>query len=447
MSHKVMTFGELAATDIVFVTVPNPNIPEVRSVHGLERYGFKIPNALMIKTCIESYYRKGSVVVNGTALSGDKVGQPCNYEIPKDTVVHVLQGEAEAEMRAKWQKGRATNLIYDLHHTFPIGSDPEVFVTDKDDTVLPAFDFLGSKEKPNKTGRGEDLYWDGFQAEFTTVARGCLAYHVDSIQRGLRGVLERAKAHSPGAKLSLRTVMPIPPALMDKASDEHTALGCMPSLNAYGLEGAKVAHGRMLPVRSAGGHIHFGLGKDLNPARVSRIVKALDAVLGVACVSLFEGFDHPERRQYYGLAGEYRLPPHGLEYRTLSNAWLSHPMITNLVFDLSRKAVMFGDNDFMYLWKATEEETIRVIQTCDVAGAREIMERNKDLIKQMFRAVYGQNEEAAYQVFFKGMASVIKDPTNLEANWQMTKWVDHNNGNASAWAALSRQVVAGQKIA
>jgi hypothetical protein len=66
-----------------------------------------------------------------------------------------------------------------------------------------------------------------------------------------------------------------------------------------------------VPFRTTGGHIHFGIGKR-DDETVSRMVKALDAIIGVACVSLFDGIDDPRRRRMYGLAGEYRLPEYGV---------------------------------------------------------------------------------------------------------------------------------------
>src|ERR1019366_5440055 len=97
------------------------------------------------------------------------------------------------------------------------------------------------------------------------------------------------------------------------------------------------------------------------------MVKAMDAIAGVACVALFAKYDNPIRRQYYGLPGEYRLPKHGLEYRALSNAWLIHPLIMNLVIDFARKAAIMGKEGLFSKWKATEQETIDCITNCDVA--------------------------------------------------------------------------------
>lgn len=315
-----------------------------------------------------------------------------------------------------------------LAHAFYIGSDPEIFVEDKNGQVIPAFKFLGSKtDKKNQTffaSSPSNVYWDGFQAEMETYAASCLEQQSASVQQGMVELLKAARAYDKNARLSTKTVMEIPKEMREEAKPEHVSLGCMPSYNVYGMQGELVADPRMLPIRPAGGHIHFGIGKSTHE-EVKDIVKALDAILGVCCVSLFQKYDDPIRRQYYGLAGEYRLPPHGLEYRTLSNAWMIHPILMNFVFDLSRKVLMFGKNGYMDKWNATEAETITCINTCDVKLAHEIMERNKGLIIKLFKAAYQnwtEDEkafEALYSIFFKGLDVIVDKPNDFEGNWNM----------------------------
>ena len=161
------------------------------------------------------------------------------------------------------------------------------------------------------------------------------------------------------------------------------------------------------------------------------MVKALDAILGVACVSLFAKYDDPMRLKLYGLPGEYRLPAHGLEYRSLSNAWLSHPFITNLVFDLARKALVFGEKGYRKYWNASDEEVIRCMVDCDVELAHEIMERNKRLFCGIIKASYNWASDATiemlYNVFYNGMESAINDPSDFVKNWKLSpsSWIRH----------------------
>lgn len=381
--------------------------------------------------------------------------------VEKDFKVNVLEGDDAKEMLDRYSIYETANLCNNLyHHGFSVGSDPELFIQDENDTMIPAFNFLGSKANPNYTadsyhsGYTENhghrrLYWDGFQAEFETYPSTCLAWQVDSVQAGIKGLLIEAKRKYPNAKLSAKTVMDIPFDILQSAMDEHVSFGCMPSYNAYGMKGLQL-HGREVPFRSAGGHIHFGCGARTTD-QVINIIKTLDAILGVACVSMFAKWDNPKRRELYGLAGEYRLPPHGIEYRVLSNAWMFHPLIMNLVFDLSRKVFVFGEQGKLKYWKATEEETIKTINTCDVEKAREILDRNKDLMLQLFAASYGRDDkrnEVLYGIFRNGMESVIADPSDIEGNWTLNgTWVTHSDGVDKNVRHSEARLVSGKKIA
>lgn len=262
-----------------------------------------------------------------------------------------------------------------------LGADPEIFLEKGDGTLLPAFTFLPSKYEPLRTPEeGCSYYWDGFQAEYNITPSTDLTECLKSIRYGLKALLKAAKDHDKSARLSLKTVFETPLDMLrtlNETSPEYVEFGCMPSYNAYPIEGQHL-DGVNCPHRFAGGHIHFGISKyDSAMDKIPEIVKALDAVLGVACVSLFESFDNPVRRRYYGLVGEHRLPPHGLEYRTLSDTWLFNPKLASMVLDLARRVlvtVVNGKNK----WVADEQEVIECVLRSDVALARKILKRNID---------------------------------------------------------------------
>ena len=334
---------------------------------------------------------------------------------------------------------------------YSIGCDPEIFVENKDG-LMPAFQFLGAKPAPSvmRDRLNLPVYWDGFQAEFETNPTGCLQEQCKEVTKGLAKLLQAAQKADPNAKLSIKTVMDIPQELLDKSKEEHVQFGCMPSFNAYGIEGHK-RDGREVLYRPTGGHIHFGIGKQ-EPEVISRIVKTLDMIVGVACVSFFAKFDDPRRRLLYGLPGEYRLPKHGLEYRTLSNAWLMHPVAMHLVFDLARKALNIAyHNMFPVLnWTATEQETIDIITNCNVEAARKVLKDNKKGLLMLFKATYGNDEPAlaAYTSFLNGAESIIADPQNVAKNWQLHRSdaVSHGiNYQFNGQAAVV--IMKGQKVA
>lgn len=355
--------------------------------------------------------------------------------VPKDFLFKMPTKAAEKKILKAYHKTALVNLWKNApYYGGKVGSDPEIFAADENGEVIPAFNFLGSKEKPtvapSRSYGGNACYWDGFQAEFTTQAMDCLGWHMDSIQCGLEGVYLAMKKHNPKAKLTAKTVMDIKPELIEKSAPEHVQFGCMPSFNIYGLKGLGLP-GNQVFNRAAGGHIHLGCGK-LDKATLERVIKSMDAVLGVAGVSLFAKYDDPRRREMYGLAGEYRLPPHGLEYRVLSNAWLFHPLMANIVFDLARGAFALGQYDFFQFWEATEKETIKAINECDVKLARKILLRNKDLLKEVIGIKYGGNREKidfVYEIIMNGAESVVQDMNDIEKNWNLGgEWRTHSDG-------------------
>jgi hypothetical protein len=430
------------AGDIIPVTVVKRKFPAVK-INGMTSLNagvFPKKNILILK----GYDYNSYVYIDYVGRDGLRK----TFNLPNDFEVTLAEGEIKQSIMNAYIKYKHMNMeTFIVERGFYIGSDPEIFVTNKENELIPAFNFLDKKSGATHNtihlnqanyGKGSSVYWDGFQAEFETRANSCLAYHVDSVQQGLAATLAYARSYNKEAKLSLNTVMTIPEQLLRDSKPEHVALGCMPSMNAYGLE-VNLPNGAELPFRSTGGHIHFGVGK-LPKETYDSMVKSMDAIIGVACVSLFASHDIPARRQYYGLPGEYRTPPHGLEYRTLSNAWLSHPMINHLVFDIARRALVIGKHGFLdKLWKHDEAETIRIIRECDVEAARKVLTDNKDNFLKIITVAYQSQPipkeyyEVIYNIFMNGMGSVIKDVHDIEGNWHLTNgmWQVHT-GNVNA---------------
>lgn len=385
-------------------------------------------------------------------------GLPTNFYFYSHEEIYKLENEEITDFDEKFNRNKKYAVLRNLQKPYCfIGSDPEMFIVDEKNAVIPSFDFLKSKEENDLTiAQGEDnsivfgskatqarqkIFWDGFQAEFNVQAFECLGWVNDSIYLGLRSLHEKAIKHNPKSRLTIQSTLDVDRRILQDAKEEHVQFGCMPSFNIYDMQGIK-EDGRNVDFRSAGGHIHFGLAKAINNGKdqkkIERYVKTLDKILGVACVSLFEKYDDARRREMYGLAGEYRLPPHGLEYRTLSNAWLSHPLITNMVLELSRKCISLVDVNKETDWNATEEETIQCINNCDVELAREILARNKDVFVSILYSIsYSmtfeedreQKAENQYKIYMLGLNSIIKNPDDVLGNWGLNKvWRSHCSG-------------------
>jgi hypothetical protein len=313
------------------------------------------------------------------------------------------------------------------HTDMSIGTDPEIFLTDAEGKLLPAYKFL-----PDKHGR-KPIYWDGFQAEFRVPSHHCLENLAGDVQDRLTTLLQQLQKYAPGAKLSAQSVVEVPREELLHAEKEHVALGCDPSQNIYGMHSRNIPDSRKLKWRFAGGHLHFGVAKRLKRTRffkeeVDGAIGMLDALLGVAMVSMAEEFDNPLRRKYYGQAGEFRLPPHGLEYRTLSNFWLSHPALMHLAFDIGRMAVQLGMQGMRSAVKATLDEVQRCINDSDVDKARSLLLANKFLWHSVLAAVYGDaGAKCTFRALMNGPRSVKIDPNELVDNWNLLVGSGYNS--------------------
>jgi hypothetical protein len=305
------------------------------------------------------------------------------------------------------------------------GADPEMFVF-SGQKLLPAFEFLPCKSPHTRR------FWDGFQAEWRyNESEFCLDLFVLKTQTQMHALLKAARKYDAAAKLSLASVVRIPQSLLDSADDPYVELGCLPSWNAYGRDGLDVENPRALKFRFAGGHMHFG-GWQRPPCH-EKIVKTLDAILGVWSVGAAKNLDIPCRRRYYGLAGEYRKPFYepdevfGVEWRTLSNFWLCHPGIMHLVWEIGRKAVQLACSTKPNLWAAGEEEVQEAINNCDVRLAAKILTRNRPMFNAMFADKRWSDKVRAktFSVGLDGVESVVSKPHDIEDNWDLGNIFDN----------------------
>ena len=292
-----------------------------------------------------------------------------------------------------------------------IGTDPEFFVGAKGGSQVPAFAVLPSKVE------AKNWFWDGYQAETRVHPDRCLELLADNLKSAI-SLLPETLELLPGS------IWEIPKDLLQVATDSEVALGCDPSLNAYGMSGQKVEVPRDLPVRFAGGHVHFGFNKSdeyHTEKWYQDTVKAIDAFAGIASVALAANYDNRIRRQYYGLAGEYRLPQHGLEYRTLSNFWLMHPLAMHLMLGLARHGYRIGAAGLRKALIGTDAEVSGIINSCDVKSARELMKLNHEIYDAYHDVAYGGTTKRFWEAINNGIDKVIPNfGKDVRATWQNT---------------------------
>jgi len=441
---KKIKYVDLKAGMIV-----RPLIEFYYSVYGSNPYKEQLAKVGVIIKVIKNsfYYGWEATMINGKAFT--KV-----YTRLKDNEEYEIPSAAEIEeWNEQYEKNLKTNIKGSITrgNGLNVGSDPEIFIVDDHDVVIPAFDFLPSQVEANSRNNPSKPYWDGFQAEFNLNPTSCHAAIVDYYQNGLTAVLQAALRHNKTARLTYKSVLEVPYGIMKKASNKHAGLGCSPSLNAYGVEPLNIEEPRDLPLRFAGCHIHYGFVNPNDKEKFPLYVKTMDKIGGPIMTSMLEGLEDPRRRQFYGKAGEYRTPLHGLEYRVPSSTVLVHPVVTHLVLDLVRYGMNFAISGHPNLWKMpnSDERAQHILNDYDIEEARRNLRLNEHFLDQMIEVVYSvkadtvdQFQELPKKKFDKIKAIIMEGarnhlPVDMEKNWRIRRdptkpldeaaWIGHSD--------------------
>jgi hypothetical protein len=209
-----------------------------------------------------------------------------------------------------------------------IGADPEIFMFHEEEgRHVCAIDKVpGTKDAPFIVGNG-GIHVDNMAAECSVAPATTASTFSDNIGEML-GIFSKGFADY-GCVVSRKDVVEFDPDQF--YHPDAYAAGCEPSICAWGVNPSpEFGESR---VRCAGGHVHIGL--DIAEADIPQLVKCLDVHLTLGLLDR----DDPRRRALYGLAGEYRRKPYGLEYRTPSNQWIFTDEDRKAVFDKVRWCV------------------------------------------------------------------------------------------------------------
>src|SRR3990167_6657078 len=222
-----------------------------------------------------------------------------------------------------------------------LGCDPELFLIDDHGRVVGSERVLPSDcvDSPSAT-----VTTDGVQVELPPSPGSCREGLSGRIFTALEALDHLVQAHNTrsaaNVAISFDQVVRVRASELRQLSLKSQRLGCGPSLSVYGTPPVEI-DGMVYRKRSAAGHIHLGTpvfrSGQVDPVTYVRLA---DIIVANTCV-LIEP-DHEaarERRKHYGRAGEYRMPPHGLEYRTLSNFWLKAYPLMSFVMALSRQSL------------------------------------------------------------------------------------------------------------
>lgn len=280
--------------------------------------------------------------------------------------------------------GKALNHVADFSPM--LGCDPEFFFK-KDGEIIGAEKFL--PKAGLDTGAGKVII-DGVQAELNPAPSYCREILSSTLKTCFRQLQASLQQRGAGISCDFSRTIEISKENLMELAEESRKFGCAPSYNTEkdktGLKISKIDPTEYR-VRAAGGHIHLGHNGNSSAIlactkRAEQTVELLDIICGNTCVLIDRDTGNIERRKVYGKAGEYRLPKHGLEYRTLSNFWLISYPVMSLVFGLARLAfVMSMDTNY----KEIHNEFTSKVKSKNIRDA--INNNDFDLAMENFQAI------------------------------------------------------------
>ena len=253
-----------------------------------------------------------------------------------------------------------------------VGCDPEMFVM-KDGVFMSAFGLIkGDKKNPQRVNKGA-VQVDGMALEFNIDP----AASEDEFCININDVMAQLKAMVPGYEHVTVPVATFDPAYMAAQPKEALELGCDPDYNAW-LQRANERPDGDRPFRTASGHVHIGwtngmdIGDDNHRYQCNMAVKQMDFYLGLGSL-LYDG--DTKRREMYGKAGACRYKPYGVEYRTLSNAWLNSDALKRWVY----RAVQKGMADLIEgrILESKYGDIQDIINTSNIKEAKAIIKAEK----------------------------------------------------------------------
>lgn len=217
-----------------------------------------------------------------------------------------------------------------------IGCDPELVLFDKVlDKIVPAVGLVeGTKDKPFMFPNGGMMQLDGLALEFGTPPVKPVR---DNFSRALKETLDYVRQylldkHGDRYELRCGSIVDFSDDIAD--DDPSLAIGCDPQFHLprdynQGLELIHTGSTNNPAKIPLGGHIHFGLGRNLSSQLAEDSAKSLLKAYPM-CVIVSEGrpalFGN-ERVDVMGILGlnAVRIKSYGVEYRNYSSAWLACP--------------------------------------------------------------------------------------------------------------------------
>lgn len=219
-----------------------------------------------------------------------------------------------------------------------IGADPEIFLKKGSRNVSAHGVCPGTKKEPHKIKKGA-IQLDGTAVEFNIDPASSAKMFSDNIAEVLKGI---RKIIPKDFKFQIKpSVKYAQKYFDDDIPPEAKELGCDPDRSAYKAGALNDPPKPVSTIRTGAGHVHIGWTKGLDVNDPSHIADCAMLTRNMdALVRLVEhNWDKDKRRRsMYGKLGSFRVKPYGMEYRSLSNAWVAYPKLHQFIFSLATTA-------------------------------------------------------------------------------------------------------------
>lgn len=263
------------------------------------------------------------------------------------------------------------------------GSDPEVFLRNRESgEIVSAIDVLiKDKHEPIDLGDGVTTYYDNAMMEFTIAPAFSKQEFINSFKSAFDKIsLFLDKQHNNKYEMVIQASH----VFDDKYLNHEAAkqVGCNPEYNADELN-------MITPpdfsgnLRSSGGHLSLGRADYKNADKNQilmdfdskiNLTKLLDYYVGVPFTLIDNDPTSAARRQIYGRCSSHRPKDFGVEYRVLSNYWISSPDLVGIVYDLSEYAIQeLIQNKHIHLFKSIDKKLVNA----------SVHENNKELAEEL----------------------------------------------------------------
>ena len=225
-----------------------------------------------------------------------------------------------------------------MYYMEKIGADPEVFITDEKGEIISGIGLIGgTKKEPREVSCGA-VQEDNVLGEFNirpAVSRSAFVWNIITVMAEMKKII--------GTKnIKVVSSHEFTKKALRQAGEKAMEFGCDPDYNSWTRD-INPAPSACTNLRTGGGHVHVSfnvLDKDVDTFNAASM---MDFYLGLPSVIVDTD---QRRRELYGKAGACRPKLvengddyNGVEYRTLSNFWVSDKRLMHWVYDNTKLAI------------------------------------------------------------------------------------------------------------